>query len=146
MTRFARRQRFLVGARFAVVVVDVVAKFFGISTETLRGHDRHQATCRARMICIFLLRGATGMSYPEIGKLFDYRDHATISYALKTVETWLVRDPDLRYDLLEIASAVAARTRPSQLPAQALPLRMLQDRQPEPEEATPAQSPPQHAG
>lgn len=146
MTRFARRQRFLVGARFAVTVIDVVGNFFAVSPEVIRSSARDQAACRARMICMFLLRGATGMSYPEIGRLFNGRDHATVIHGIKTVETWLVRDPELRYDLIELASAIAARTRPPKLPSQVPPPRMLPDRQQEPEAATPEQSPLRRAG
>lgn len=131
MTRLAHRQRFLVCTRFAVTVVDVVSRFFGIPAETIRGPARDQATCRARMISMFLLRGATSMSYPEIGRLFNGRDHTTVIHALKAVETWLVRDPDLRLDLIEIACAVAARTRPATISAPTPLLQMLPARPPE---------------
>ena len=146
MTRFARRQRFLVGTRFATSVIDVVGRFFGMPADTIRGPARDQGTCRARMICMFILRGATSMSCPEIGRLFNGRDHATVIYALKTVETWLVRDPELRLDLIEIACVVAARTRPAQLDAQAPPPRMLPARVEPLAQAIPDESHLRHAG
>ncbi len=144
MTRFARQHRFLVSARFATSVVNVVSTFFGVPEDMIRGPARDQATSRARMICMFVLHGATSMSRPEIGRLFNHRDRATVSAALKTVEAWLVRDPPLKMDLIEIACAVAARVRPAQIDVPTAPPRMLPARSAPPAEENPGESHPPH--
>ncbi|OHD23152.1 MAG: hypothetical protein A2Y38_19925 [Spirochaetes bacterium GWB1_59_5] len=111
MTRPDQRRRFLVSLRFVDTVVDIVNRYYEIPPGRIRSHERGvQAVSRARMIAMFTIRHAFEMSYPEIGRAFGGRDHSTVIHAVRTIELWLARDPELKMDVIRIACLVAART------------------------------------
>ena len=45
---------------------------------------------------MYLVRRYTELSFPDIGRLFGNRDHATVQHACKKIKAELSRDADLR--------------------------------------------------
>jgi chromosomal replication initiator protein len=69
-----------------------VSRLTGISADEIMSQDRHQRVAYARQLCVFAVRILTGMSFPEIGRIFD-REHATCIHAVRRVSVDLRRRP-----------------------------------------------------
>lgn len=67
-------------------IFKIVATHFNISVDDLRGQSRLRAITSPRQIAMALCRSELGLSYPQIGRLFGGRDHATIMHGIKKVQ------------------------------------------------------------
>jgi chromosomal replication initiator protein len=72
-----------------------VAASFGISRAELIGSSRAAVPLRARQVAILLTREQTGLSLPQIGRLYGGRDHSTVLNALRRIETGISEDQSL---------------------------------------------------
>jgi chromosomal replication initiator protein len=72
-----------------------VATAFGISRAELIGSSRAAAPLRARQVAILLTRESTGLSLPQIGRLYGGRDHSTVLNSLRRIEVGVSEDPQL---------------------------------------------------
>ena len=70
------------------LIISQVSKFYSIEENVLRGTLKNKGTAEARQIAMYLIRKLTNLSLPDIGKEFD-RDHATVLYSIRKVETAL---------------------------------------------------------
>jgi chromosomal replication initiator protein len=90
-----------------------VATSFGLSRAELIGSSRAAVPLRARQVAILLTRESTGLSLPQIGRLYGGRDHSTVLNSLRRIEVSIGEDPGLaeRIDRLrsEIHSLGAKR-------------------------------------
>ena len=77
-------------------ILQTVASFFNIKISDLKGSRRLKQLVRPRHIAMYLVRRHTDMSFPEIGRVFGGRDHATVQHACKKIRTQLARDADLK--------------------------------------------------
>ena len=73
-----------------------VATAFGISRAELVGSSRAAAPLRARQVAILLTRESTGLSLPQIGRLYGGRDHSTVLNSLRRIEVGVSEDPEPR--------------------------------------------------
>ena len=98
----------LVATTSARMTIDAVQRavvsHFGLRITDLKGSRRHRAVVRPRMIGMYLCRELLGASYPEIGRAFGGRDHATAINAHRRIAE-LMRDDDV---IRESASVIAA--------------------------------------
>src|SRR5262245_3431919 len=74
--------------------------------------DRHKSVAQARHVCAWLLRYATGMSFPELGRNFGNRDHTTMMSSVKRIDE--LRERDLA--LVRVTDALLEQVKPA-LPA-----------------------------
>ena len=77
-------------------IFDAVATTFGITCADLRSKRRTRNLVRPRHICMWLIRKHTSLSFPDIGKQFGGRDHASVQYACNKIANGLKKDPDLK--------------------------------------------------
>jgi chromosomal replication initiator protein len=77
-------------------VIEAVASFFNVKSSDIKGARRLKQIVRPRHIAMYLVRQHVGLSYPEIGRVFGNRDHATVQHATKKMAAQLPRDADLR--------------------------------------------------
>lgn len=77
-------------------IFSAVSITFGISDLDLRSSKRTRNLVRPRHICMWLIRKHTDLSFPDIGKEFGGRDHASIQYACNKITSGLSNDPDLK--------------------------------------------------
>jgi chromosomal replication initiator protein len=77
-------------------VVQSVASFYNIKITDLKGQRRLKQLVRPRHVAMYLVRKYTELSFPEIGRAFGNRDHATVQHACKKIKTELQKDVDLR--------------------------------------------------
>ena len=75
----------------------VVAAHFGLSPVDLQSPRRKRLPSLARSVAMYLARKHTGMSYPEIGRAFGRRSHASVISACKKVERLLEEKKTLEW-------------------------------------------------
>jgi chromosomal replication initiator protein len=63
-----------------------IETFYQVSHEDLLGQQRSQGISYPRQVAMYLSRSMTGKSYPDIGKAFGGKDHATAMYAYNQIE------------------------------------------------------------
>lgn len=66
-------------------IIAETASYFGVPLEDLCGSRRTRALAEARQVAMYLCREMTDLSYPQIVKLFNRKDHTTAMYAVKKV-------------------------------------------------------------
>jgi len=82
------------GARMTIDAIQrATAQHFGLKITDLKGGRRHRVVVRPRMVAMYLCRELLGASYPEIGRAFGGRDHATAINAHRRIKG-LVRDDE----------------------------------------------------
>lgn len=91
------------------MIIDEVARNFGISSEDIRSSKRNANISNARQIAIYAVREITNMSMNLIGEEFGGRDHSTIVYALKQIEKNMEKDPKLRATVDDIIKNIRNR-------------------------------------
>ncbi len=75
-----------------------VADFYRIKVIDLLSKKRTRVIARPRQIAMCLARELTQLSLPEIGAAFGDRDHTTVMYACKTIESLRNMDSTLNAD------------------------------------------------
>lgn len=78
------------------LLVQTVANFYNIKIADLKGQRRLKQLVRPRHVAMYLIRKHTELSFPEIGRYFGGRDHATVQHACKKIKSDLARDADVR--------------------------------------------------
>ncbi len=67
----------------------VAADYFGLSAADLQSGRRNNVLSLARSLAMYLARKHTRMSYPELGRAFGRRSHASVISACKKLEKLL---------------------------------------------------------
>jgi chromosomal replication initiator protein len=67
------------------VILDAVARHFGVSVDDLRGKSRHKEIVAPRHLAMYLLREDARLSYPQIGTLLGGRDHSSVLHACEKI-------------------------------------------------------------
>jgi chromosomal replication initiator protein len=75
-----------------------VADFYRIKVSDLLSKKRTRLIARPRQIAMCLARELTQLSLPEIGSAFGDRDHTTVMYACKAIESLRNTDTVLNTD------------------------------------------------
>ncbi|MBQ8398128.1 MAG: chromosomal replication initiator protein DnaA [Clostridia bacterium] len=77
------------GAEPVSVTVDKiftsVCRKYGVTRSDLESTSRKKELAQPRHLCIYLIREVTGMSLPQIGKIFN-RDHSTVINSVNAIE------------------------------------------------------------
>jgi chromosomal replication initiator protein len=81
-------------------IQEIVSTRFGFSVAELTSHRRARQLSMARQVAMYLSRKIASASFPTIGEKFGGRDHSTVMYAVRTVETKRAADEDIA-DMLE---------------------------------------------
>lgn len=88
-----------------IEVVKGVADCYDLSLEQLLGKDRSKRISEARHAAMYLTRILGDLSYPQVGKIFN-RDHSSVVYACKKVETMRDKDPKFHVKLFNMATKI----------------------------------------
>lgn len=77
------------GAEPVEITVDkiftAVCRKYGVTRSALESPSRQKELAQPRHLCIYLIREVTGMSLPQIGKIFS-RDHSTVMSSIKAID------------------------------------------------------------
>ena len=77
-------------------IIQTVANFYNVKISDLKGQRRLKQLVRPRHVAMYLVRSHTEHSFPEIGRMFGGRDHATVQHACKKIRSLVQRDIDIR--------------------------------------------------
>ena len=76
-----------------------VSKYYNLQFHELCSKNRSRYISKPRQIAMFLSKQLTDASYPEIGKLFGGKDHATIIHGVKKIKVSSENDRKVKQDL-----------------------------------------------
>jgi chromosomal replication initiator protein len=88
-------------------VLQAVAQYFDLATQTLVGQSRVKEIAEARHIAMYLLREDAQQRVTEIARLLGGRDHSTIIYGLRKMDHSLATDAQLTRQIGEIRTLLA---------------------------------------
>ena len=77
------------------VIQRVVADYFNLSSQDLKGKKRTKIITYPRQIAMFITREMTEYSTTEVGLEFGGRDHTTVMHACQRIENRMRTDPTL---------------------------------------------------
>ena len=77
------------------IIQKVVADFFHLSINDLKGKKRNQKIVYPRQIAMYICREMTDFSMTEIGENFGGRDHTTVMHSMNKIKDSLITDPTL---------------------------------------------------
>ncbi|MBL7157476.1 MAG: chromosomal replication initiator protein DnaA [Candidatus Omnitrophica bacterium] len=83
-----------------------VAKYFSLKLQDMKIKKRTKAVVYPRQIAMYLSRGLTDLSLPEIGVLFGGRDHTTVIHACEKIERDMKQDEKVRFLVEKILSTI----------------------------------------
>lgn len=77
-------------------ILSVVADFYGLSVDDVRGSKRLRPLVRARHVAMYLIRDLlNNYSYPMIARIFDGRNHTTVISGVEKIKDQLASNPEL---------------------------------------------------
>ena len=91
------------------LIQDVVAKYYGITSEDIRGAKKPKNIVYPRQIAMYLARKHLDISLPRIGETFGGRDHTTVIHACSKIERELETDNDLIKTIGELEERISQR-------------------------------------
>lgn len=91
-------------------ILSAVCHRFGVDREVLKSRQKTRNVAAARQTAIYLTRTLTDLSMPEIAALF-HRDHTTILYAIRKVDTQKQQDQTLAQTLRELTEQLESNRR-----------------------------------
>ena len=86
-------------------IMEVTAKFYGLTVDDLRHKSRLGSLVEARSIAMYLCRQLTDLSFPEIGRLFN-RDHSTVMTSCKKVTGHMATHVSTYNQVTELAGRI----------------------------------------
>jgi len=77
-------------------ILAVVAEFYGLTVDDVRGAKRLRPLVRARHIAMYLIRDLLdNYSYPMIARIFDGRNHTTVISGVEKIKEQLASNGEL---------------------------------------------------
>ncbi len=89
----------------------IVAEEFETTVEKIMSTSRSRKVVLPRQVAMFLLREDARYSYPQIGHLFNGRDHTTVMYACEKIAQQYEQDEALRKRIRRVRERLYASAR-----------------------------------
>ena len=77
-------------------IMKTVASHYGLRLSDLKAKTNAKPIAFPRQVAMYLCRKLTGLSYPEIGRLFNDKHHSTVMHSVEKIEKLVEDDPDFR--------------------------------------------------
>jgi chromosomal replication initiator protein len=77
-------------------ILKSVASHYGLRVSDLKAKTNAKPIAFPRQVAMYLCRKLTGLSYPEIGRLFNDKHHSTVMHSVEKIEKLVEDDPDFR--------------------------------------------------
>jgi chromosomal replication initiator protein len=78
----------------AAEIVKFVARHYDLKVSEIKSKSNSRQIVIPRQVAMYLCKRLTGLSYPEIGKLFNDKHHSTVMYSCEMVQKKRDADPD----------------------------------------------------
>ncbi|MBP5300023.1 MAG: hypothetical protein J6Y80_01335, partial [Victivallales bacterium] len=88
-------------------VQEVVAHYFDVRVQEMRGKSRQAEITQARQVARYLSRELTGKSLPAIALAFE-KTHPTVLHSIRTIEKRLGKSPELQQTINDIARKITS--------------------------------------
>jgi chromosomal replication initiator protein len=95
----------------AGLIIAQTAAYFGLTIEELTGPSRGRHLVMARQIAMYLCRELTPLSLPKIGAEFGNRDHTTVMYADRKINTLLAERRAVFNQVSELTNRIKLQAR-----------------------------------
>ena len=79
-----------------------VAAVNNVNYADMIGQSRIPVLTVPRFTAMYLIRELLGISYPRIGKFFDFRDHTSVIHACKVIATEIADKPEVLKRIAEV--------------------------------------------
>jgi chromosomal replication initiator protein len=79
-----------------VEILKAVAAHYGLRVSDIKAKSNAKPIAFPRQVAMYLCRRLTGMSYPEIGRLFNDKHHSTVMHSVEKIERLVDDDPNFR--------------------------------------------------
>lgn len=80
-------------------VVEIVAGFYNLKINEIKGIKRNKELVLPRQISMFLMREEIGQSFPKIAQVLGGKDHTTIMYGYKKLKKEISENENLRHEI-----------------------------------------------
>lgn len=77
-------------------IFQATLEHYGVDAKSILSRSRTKGLVTPRKVAMYLVRSLTDLSYPEVGKFFDGRDHTTIMHSFNDLEKRLMTEPELQ--------------------------------------------------
>ena len=77
-------------------ILKTVASHYGLRVSDLKAKTNAKPIAFPRQVAMYLCRKLTGLSYPEIGRIFNDKHHSTVMHSVEKIERLVEDDPDFR--------------------------------------------------
>jgi chromosomal replication initiator protein len=78
----------------AAEIIKAVARHYDLKVADIKSKSNARQVVIPRQVAMYLCKKLTGLSYPEIGKLFNDKHHSTVMYSVDKVQQIRTSDPD----------------------------------------------------
>jgi chromosomal replication initiator protein len=92
------------------VIQELVSNRFGLSVADLVSHRREREVSYPRQVAMYLSRTMAEASFPTIAEKFGGRDHSTVMYAVKVIETRRAAEASVDQMLIGIEGELRGRS------------------------------------
>ena len=77
-------------------ILKAVATHYGLRVSDMKARSNAKPIAFPRQVAMYLCRKLTGMSFPEIGRLFNDKHHSTVMHSVEKIERLVDDDPNFR--------------------------------------------------
>ncbi len=77
-------------------ILKLVAAHYGLRVSDMKAKSNAKPIAFPRQVAMYLCRKLTGLSYPEIGRLFNDKHHSTVMHSVEKIEHLTEDDPNFR--------------------------------------------------
>jgi chromosomal replication initiator protein len=77
-------------------ILKLVAAHYGLRVSDMKAKSNAKPIAFPRQVAMYLCRKLTGLSYPEIGRLFNDKHHSTVMHSVEKIERLTEDDPNFR--------------------------------------------------
>ena len=93
----------------AEIIIEEVARYYGVKTEAIRGQSRAKELVGMRQIAMYLCRNLTNMPLQDIGREFSGRNHATVISSIRKVEDMMTAGTEMNNIIRDITANITSR-------------------------------------
>ncbi|MGL4252130.1 MAG: chromosomal replication initiator protein DnaA [Metamycoplasmataceae bacterium] len=87
-------------------IVDVVAKYYGLTRTDLQNKSRRKDIVLGRHISMWLIRDILDVTYKEIGVFFKNRDHSTVLTAIEKIDSQMKMNDSIKSALKKLRQKI----------------------------------------